>query len=66
MNDTHAIEPQQRLELARRAFREFRTQCFWSYRADLEIHEQDISFIVRELRRNGGHKGYRIVAELCR
>lgn len=54
-----------RLELARKAYKDFHARCFWSYRPDAEITEEDIPFIIRELRHHGGHAGYRIVAELC-
>ena len=57
---------QRRLELARRAYREFFVQCFWSYREDAEITEEKIAFVIGGLRENGGHAGYRIAAELCR
>jgi hypothetical protein len=57
---------QRRLELARKAFKEFYTMCFWSYRPDLEITEDKIPFIIRGLREQGGHAGYRVAAELCR
>jgi len=66
MNEQAPLDREQRLELARRAFKEFYAQCFWSYREDLEITEDRIPFVIRGLRRHGGHKGYRIVAELCR
>ena len=73
MNETEQPVPagppasrQDRLELARRAFREFSAQCFWSAPADWEITEVDIPLIVRGLRRHGGHKGYRLAAKLCR
>jgi len=73
MNDSnesltvHGLEAsRQRLELARRAFKEFYAQCFWSAPPDLEVTKADIPFIIRGLRLHGGHKGYRIVAELCR
>ncbi len=62
---TEADARQRRLELARQAFKEFYAQCFWSAPADMEIIEADIPFIVRGLRLHGGHKGYRIAAELC-
>jgi len=52
--------------LARKAFKEFYAQCFWSYREDAEITEADIPWVVRELRHNGGHRGYRVVGEICR
>ena len=31
--------------MARRAFKEFYAQCFWSYREDLEITEEFIPFV---------------------
>lgn len=66
-----SIAPQQldrdsRLALAQRAYREFRSQCFWSYRSDLVLTEDKIPFVIRGLRKYGGHKGYKIVAKLCR
>ena len=75
MNETHTQTPpaagdtevrQRRLELARKAFREFHAQCFWSYRLDAEMTEEKIPFVVRGLREHGGLAGYRIAAEICR
>jgi len=73
MNETECSLPasdaaarRRRLELARKAFREFYGQCFWSYRQDAEITEEDIPWVMRELRLNGGHRGYRVVGEICR
>jgi hypothetical protein len=65
METTVDAERQRRLELARRAFKEFYAECFWSSPLDLKIGESDIEWIIRGLRHNGGHKGYRLVAELC-
>lgn len=56
----------QRIELARQAFKQFYAQCFWSYRPDAEIDEEDIPWVIRELRYYGGHAGYKVAAELCR
>ncbi len=66
MDPVEQANRERRLELAREAFKEFYAQCFWSYRRDLEITEKDIPFVIRELRANGGHSGYRRVAQLCR
>lgn len=55
-----------RVELARRAFKEFFGQCFWSCDPDLVVTEKHIPLIMRNLRLHGGHRGYRIVADLCR
>ena len=63
---TPADAQARRVELAQRAFKEFFAQCFWSCDPNLVVTEKHIPLIMRELRHNGGHKGYRIVAELCR
>jgi len=65
MEQTQEVR-QRRLEVARRAFRDFYAQCFWSYREDAEITEADIPWIIRELRHYGGARGYQVVAEICR
>ena len=54
------IDQPDRLELSRKAYKQFFARCFWSYEPDLVITEPEIPFIVRELR----HNGYRIAAEL--
>ena len=56
---------QRRLDLAKKAFREFYAQCFWSYREETEITEDKIAFVIRGLREHGGLAGYQIAAELC-
>jgi hypothetical protein len=65
MNEIERASRERRVEIARQAFQEFYARCFWSYRRDLQITEGEIPFIIRELRRNGGHPGYKVVAELC-
>jgi len=65
MNTDVSSARERRLELARKAFKEFYAQCFWSWRDDLEITEEHLPLVIRGLRRHGGHKGYRIVAQLC-
>lgn len=55
-----------RVELARKAFKEYYPRCFWSYREDFVITEEFIPFVIRGLRQNGGMAGYRVASELCR
>ena len=55
-----------RVREARRAFRNFHTQCFWYLRPDLVVKRDDIPEIVRGLRQHGGQKGFQIAARLCR
>lgn len=66
MNATEQDTRQRRLELARKAFKEFYIQCFWSWQENPEINEETIPLIVRALRIHGGAKGYELAAELCR
>ena len=65
METTVQTDRERRLELARKAFKEFYAQCFWSSDPHLVVQEEHIPLILRNLRLHGGHKGYRIAAELC-
>lgn len=55
-----------RVREARRAFRRFRTSCFWSYRPDLKITVQDIPWVAEQLMKYGNREAWRIGAKLCR
>ena len=66
MNATDQEPRERQLELARKAFKEFHVQCFWSWQENPEITEETIPLIVRALRIHGGARGYQIAAEPCR
>ena len=55
-----------RVREARRAFRTFRTSCFWSYRDDLVITAADIDWVAERLRKNGNRDAWLAAARLCR
>jgi len=55
-----------RVREARRAFRRFHTQCFWSYRPDLEIGLTDVSWVAEQLMKHGNREAWRVGAKLCR
>ncbi len=50
---------------ARRAFRRFQTQCFWSYRTDLEIGADDVAWVARELMKHGNREAWLKGKSLC-
>jgi hypothetical protein len=54
-----------RVREARRAFRRFRTMCFWSYRPDLVIGTADVAWVAEQLRRHGNREAWRVAARLC-
>jgi hypothetical protein len=51
------------VRLARRAYRDFRILCFWSYR-DLDITPSNISWVVGQLRRNGNRAAWQRAARI--
>ena len=51
---------------ARRAYRIFYAQCFWSYAPDLEIAAEDVSWVAEQLMRRGGRSAWQRGARLCR
>jgi len=65
MIETEQSQRERRLKLAQQAYRQFFAQCFWSSDPGLEITEELIPFVIEGLRHYGGHKGYRVAAELC-
>ena len=55
-----------RVREARRAFRRFRSTCFWSYRPDLVIGASDIAWVAEQLMKHGNREAWRTGAKLCR
>lgn len=55
-----------RVREARRAYRRFYGQCFWSYAPDLRITSDDVPWVAEQLRRHGGREAWDVAARLCR
>ncbi len=51
---------------ARRAFRRFRSSCFWSYRPDLVIGLDDVAWVAEQLMKHGNRDAWHLGAKLCR
>ena len=51
---------------ARRAFRRFHTECFWSFDADYVPTSADVHWVARRLMEHGGRAGWEVGAKLCR
>ena len=63
---TRTMTIEERLLLANRLFREFRALCFWHSPPDRRSPKELIPFVVKGLRGHGGHRGFRLAAELER
>ncbi len=55
-----------RVRIARRAFRTFYSQCFWSFSPKTKISEKDIAWVSEQLMKNGGREAWKVGAKLCR
>jgi hypothetical protein len=55
-----------RLRDARRAYRLFHTQCFWSYDPAYRVTLRDVPWVVEQLMKFGGRTGWDTGARLCR
>ena len=51
---------------ARRAYKKFYAQCFWSYDPDLKISASDIDWVAQQLRKNGNWQAWEVAERLCR
>jgi hypothetical protein len=58
------LNQEERLELANRLFREYRTRCFWHCPRDLVITEDLIPLVVKGLRKHGGRRGFIMAGKL--
>ena len=55
-----------RLREAKRAYRKFHAQCFWSYDPALRIADADIPWIAEQLMKHGGRTAWDVGQRLCR
>ena len=60
------LSEQEKLDLARRTFREMFARCFWFWDPETTITTSHLPGVIRGLREHGGHEGYRIAARLWR
>jgi hypothetical protein len=55
-----------RLREARRAYKQFMTQCFWSFDPNYKISYSDIDWVIEQLKKNGSRKAWEVATRLCR
>ena len=55
-----------RVREARRAFKKFATQCFWSYAPDTKITSEDVAWVAEQLMKNGDRTAWEVGARLSR
>lgn len=51
---------------ARRAYRRFYAECFWSYDPEYVIGPSDVEWVAEQLRKHGGRAAWIVAGALCR
>ena len=54
-----------RVREARRAYRRFHAECFWSFDPDYRIGSLDVVWVAGQLRRYGGRDAWEVARKLC-
>ena len=54
-----------RIREARRAYRRFHAECFWSFDPDYPIGPADVAWVAEQLKRHGGREAWHIGSKLC-
>lgn len=57
--------PKANLELAQKLFEDFYIECFWFWKRNHKVVQEDIPNIIKGLRIYGGHRGFKLSAKLC-
>jgi hypothetical protein len=50
---------------AQELFKKYHAKCFWSYKKDLIITEENIDIVINGLKKHGGRSGLKLAEELC-
>lgn len=53
------------LREAKKAFKSYYAQCFWSYRPDLELGIADIPWVAEQLKKYGDRQAWILAHKLC-
>jgi hypothetical protein len=55
-----------RVRDARRAYKRFQTECFWSYDPDYKVTPHDLAWVIDGLKKHGGREAWNCAVRLCR
>ena len=54
-----------RVREARRVYRRFHAECFWSFAPDYEVQSSDVAWVAQQLRKHGGRAAWEAAERLC-
>lgn len=64
--DSETARAMVRVREARRAYRCFHAECFWSFDPEYRVGPADVAWVADRLRRHGGRAAWEVAGKLCR
>ena len=64
--DSETARAMVRVRQAKRLYRRFHAQCFWSFDPDYRIGTADVGWVAEQLRKHGGREAWDCARTLCR
>jgi len=64
--DSETARAMVRVREARRLYRQFHAECFWSFDPGYLIGLSDVTWVVEQLRKHGGRTAWEAAGKLCR
>jgi hypothetical protein len=64
--DSETARAMVRVREARRMYRQFHAQCFWSYNPRYRVGLSDVAWVAEQLRRHGRRDAWEAAGKLCR
>lgn len=62
--DPNSAKEMVKVREARKAYKKFYAECFWSFDPQLKIRPEDIQWVANTLMKNGGRKAWDVGAKL--
>ena len=63
--DSETARAMVRVREARRAYRRFHAECFWSFDPAYVVGLSDVAWVVEQLRKHGGREAWEAARKLC-
>ena len=64
--DSETARAMVRVREARRAYRRFHPDCFWSFDPEYLVKASDLQWVAEQLRKHGGREAWEAAGKLCR
>ena len=64
--DSKTARSMVRAREARRLYRRFHAECFWSFDPDYRVGSSDVAWVAKQLRTHGGREAWVAAEKLCR